>query len=92
MGSRGDIIAIRERAFPEPSGAPPNEEAMRRRKEANKRYRDSELGRKQRAKYRALEKVRTALLREFMRDNPELIRDYRKKYFTKRIDGLGGEK
>lgn len=91
--SKKDILSVRERDFPEPRGAAPSERALRsieRRRKAQKRYRQSEVGKAVRERRQAVKKVETIFLREYIRNNPEQVEKLRQKHFTKRIDGLGG--
>lgn len=92
--SRKDILDMRERDFPDPRGVVIGERAQRakeRRKRAQKRYRESEVGRAVRERRQAVKKVETTFIKEYMENNPEQVKKLRQKCFTKRVNGLGGK-
>lgn len=84
-----DLEKLRSRELPKPYGVTSNEKAKERRKEASKRYRKSEIGRARARRRRAIESVNNALIREWLKQHPDMEEYYRKKYFTHRFDGIG---
>ena len=86
-----DLEKLRSRELPKPYGVTSNEKAKERRKEASKRYRKSEIGRARARRRRAIESVNNALIREWLKQHPDMEEYYRKKYFTHRFDRVGSE-
>lgn len=91
MGRLEDILAIRNKEFPEPCGTSPNMKVKERRKEANKRYRESSIGKAHARQRSAIVAVKDVFIRNYLKANPAVYAYYYNKFFTHRIDGLGSD-
>ena len=80
---------MRNRELPSQQGRPMSERVKEDRKKRHKRYTQSAIG-KERRRFRDLKKrVEYQLTSDYLKANPEVEEAYMKKYFSKRIDGLG---
>lgn len=90
MSVKDEVRAIRERQYPEVVPLTRTQKLRKSyRKEANKRYRDSAIGRERRRIKDKRNRIEHTLVSDAMKKNPELVEELKKKYFTEREDGLG---
>ena len=91
MGRREDIQAVKDLDLPEPYGVSPNESVKARRKVANNKYRSSQIGKAHARKRYAIKSVKDSFIKQFLEAHPDYEEECRKKFFTKRFDGLGSD-
>jgi uncharacterized short protein YbdD (DUF466 family) len=91
VGRKEDIQAIKDLNLPEPYGVSPNESVKARRKVANNKYRSSQIGKAHARKRYAIKSVKDSFVKRFLETHPDYEEECRKKFFTKRFDGLGSD-